>query len=412
MKIKNKFTGLLLCLALGAASLTGCGGEKAAEPVKNEASKDAGKEDKKADTKEEKSEKKSDKSALKEDNQIPEDGVITKEQMESIAGEKGENRFHGETSDGIKYTWIYDGSKIKNPIEQKLKVEFSEENLDEIKKAADDAPYAMQVKLQEMELAAPATLEVTLTEKWDADRVLYCIYEDETLYQLDDAKIENAKESEESEENEVSKISFQVNKADGDVYVLLGGSTEGTDEEEQTASDEMQSGDESYDGENSETNAGSEAQEGGRNAENNAGSSSEEESHICTISIECSSILDNWDDLKSSKAEFVPSDGWILYPSEISFTPGDTVFDVLKDACGQAGIQMSSRYTPLYGSYYIEGINQLYEFDCGQNSGWMYSVNGWFPNYGCSEYKVEDGDNIEWKYTCNLGSDVGNGYAG
>ena len=113
--------------------------EKAAEPVKNEASKDAGKEDKKAGTKEEKSEKKSDKSALKEDNQIPEDGVITKEQMESIAGEKGEYRFHGETSDGIKYTWIYDGSKIKNPIEQKLKVEFSEENLDEIKKAADDA---------------------------------------------------------------------------------------------------------------------------------------------------------------------------------------------------------------------------------------------------------------------------------
>ena len=50
MKIKNKFTGLLLGLALGAASLTGCGGEKAAEPVKNEASKDAGKEDKKADT--------------------------------------------------------------------------------------------------------------------------------------------------------------------------------------------------------------------------------------------------------------------------------------------------------------------------------------------------------------------------
>ena len=84
------------------------------------------------------------------------------------------------------------GSKIKNPIEQKLKVEFSEENLDEIKKAADDAPYALQVKLQEMELAAPATLEVTLNEKWDADRVLYCIYEDEQLYQLDDAKIENA----------------------------------------------------------------------------------------------------------------------------------------------------------------------------------------------------------------------------
>ena len=208
MKIKNKFTGLILCLALSAASLTGCGGEKASEPVRSEAVQDTAKTDKKADTdkKETKAEKKNDKNALKEDNQIPEDGVITKEQMESIAGEKGEYRFHGETSDGISYTWIYDGSKIKNPIEQKLKVEFSEENLDEIKKAADDAPYALQVKLQEMELAAPATLEVTLNEKWDADRVLYCIYEDEQLYQLDDAKIENAgKDAEDSSKEDVSK---------------------------------------------------------------------------------------------------------------------------------------------------------------------------------------------------------------
>ncbi len=72
---------------------------------------------------------------------------------------------------------------------------------------------------------------------------------------------------------------------------------------------------------------------------------------------------------------------------------------------------MASRYTPLYKSYYVEGINQLYEFDCGKNSGWMYSVNGKYPNYGCSSYKLEDGDKIEWRYTCNLGSDVGDQYA-
>ena len=51
----------------------------------------------------------------------------------------------------------------------------------------------------------------------------------------------------------------------------------------------------------------------------------------------------------------------------------------------------------------------MYEFDCGQYSGWMYRVNGWYPNYGCSSYDVEDGDNIEWKYTCDLGVDIGGG---
>ena len=64
----------------------------------------------------------------------------------------------------------------------------------------------------------------------------------------------------------------------------------------------------------------------------------------------------------------------------------------------------------MYDSYYIEGINNLYEFDCGSESGWMYKVNGWFPNYGCSAYPLKDGDVIVWCYTCNgLGADVGGG---
>jgi hypothetical protein len=61
----------------------------------------------------------------------------------------------------------------------------------------------------------------------------------------------------------------------------------------------------------------------------------------------------------------------------------------------------------MYGSYYIQGINHLYEFDCGQDSGRMYKVNGWFPNFGCSSYPLSDSDAITWCYTCNgLGADV------
>jgi len=61
----------------------------------------------------------------------------------------------------------------------------------------------------------------------------------------------------------------------------------------------------------------------------------------------------------------------------------------------------------MYESYYVEGINYLYEFDAGYASGWMYKVNGWFPNYGCSSYYLSDGDVIEWVYTCDYGEDVG-----
>lgn len=138
--------------------------------------------------------------------------------------------------------------------------------------------------------------------------------------------------------------------------------------------------------------------------------STQKKDGTCTISIECSNILNNMDSLNSEKKEFVPSDGWILKETQVSFKGGDTVFDVLKKVCSKNDIHMASRYTPLYKSYYVEAINQLYELDCGKNSGWMYSVNGKFPNYGCSEYELEDGDKIEWRYTCDLGSDVGNPY--
>jgi hypothetical protein len=60
----------------------------------------------------------------------------------------------------------------------------------------------------------------------------------------------------------------------------------------------------------------------------------------------------------------------------------------------------------------IAGINNLYEFDVGELSGWMYKVNGWYPNYGCSRYQVKDGDLIEWNYTCDLGRDLGEYWLG
>ena len=56
----------------------------------------------------------------------------------------------------------------------------------------------------------------------------------------------------------------------------------------------------------------------------------------------------------------------------------------------------------MYNSVYIKGIANLYEFDCGELSGWFYKVNGEKPNFGCSQYKLKDDDKVEWVYTCNF----------
>ena len=127
----------------------------------------------------------------------------------------------------------------------------------------------------------------------------------------------------------------------------------------------------------------------------------------CTVSIRCDTILNNMDDLDPAKAPYVPDDGVILREVTVEFTEGETVFDVLNRACKEYGIPIEYSWTPMYDSYYIEGINNLYEFDCGVESGWMYKVNGWFPNYGCSSYYLTGGETIVWCYTCEgLGEDV------
>ena len=136
-----------------------------------------------------------------------------------------------------------------------------------------------------------------------------------------------------------------------------------------------------------------------------------EDSETVTISIRCDTILKNYGELDPAlrSGEFVPPDGVILPPTKYVLRPGDTVFDILDRAVRYNKIQMEYQGADKnsYGSVYVQGIHYLYEFSCGPLSGWMYRVDGEFPNYGCSKYKLQNGQVIEWVYTCDLGKDVG-----
>ena len=138
----------------------------------------------------------------------------------------------------------------------------------------------------------------------------------------------------------------------------------------------------------------------------------------CTLTVKCDTLLDNLEFLDSEKTELVPEDGVIYQAKNVTFYEGESVFNVLSRELKVNKIHFEFVNTPAYNSAYIEGIGNLYEYDCGELSGWMYKVNGWFPNYGCSRYKLEDGDVVEIVYTCDLGADVGgeysakNGYTG
>lgn len=134
------------------------------------------------------------------------------------------------------------------------------------------------------------------------------------------------------------------------------------------------------------------------------------DSQTVFVSINCGTILNNYDKLEDSlKSEkYVPSDGIILDKTEYVLRNGDTAFDILDRAVRHNKIQMEYKGAEEtgYGSAYVQGINHIYELSCGEGSGWTFLINGETPQYGCSQLKLEDGDYVEWLYTCNYGEDL------
>ena len=144
----------------------------------------------------------------------------------------------------------------------------------------------------------------------------------------------------------------------------------------------------------------------------------EKSSPVCFVTIDCKNIKNNLSSLKKGKKAFVPQSGYILKDARVPFEEGESAFDALKRACKEnvctdnceyckkGGIQLEFSFTPAYKSYYVEGIHQLYEKDCGSFSGWMFSVNGEFSDVSSSEYLLKAGDKITFSYTVSMGDDL------
>lgn len=127
----------------------------------------------------------------------------------------------------------------------------------------------------------------------------------------------------------------------------------------------------------------------------------ETQSIVCQIEIECVNITDQSKVTNAAILPYIPSDGIILRQKQKTVPKGSSVYDVLQQVARENGISVDS------DDGYIRGIANIYEFDAGTLSGWMYLVNGKAPNYGCDSYQVQENDVIKWCYTCDLGKDVG-----
>ena len=343
---------------------------------------------------------------LNEPISISENGIVEKSVFDKIKNENAIATFTGASND-IKYEWTVFGSDIN---------ETKDVNLSVVLNKSDKGIKVIFSETKD--LGFPALLSIHINEKWSADSAtafnggkgVYSvsvtgsktsilnisvnkiipeieILPDEINY-TEDTTAENTNPT----ENDFSDTTTTNGK---DNY--LSGVQSSDD---RVYSDGTATGKDKYD--TDPVPAGKPMPVEPENQEIN-----NKKKYTCTFSIECSTILNNLSDLDPDKRHLVPSDGVILPPTKVTFYEGESVYDVLQRVCKENNIHMESSWTPVYNSAYIEGINNLYEFDCGELSGWMYRVNGWYPNYGCSRYQLADGEKVEWRYTCDLGNDVG-----
>lgn len=135
--------------------------------------------------------------------------------------------------------------------------------------------------------------------------------------------------------------------------------------------------------------------------------SENEENLYCSLLVSCNILKENLKLLPPEKRSLVPEDGIIFSSDKVVFYEGESVFNVLSREMKKNKIHLEFVHTPVYDSVYIEGIANLYQFDAGELSGWVYRVNGKIPSLGCSLQILENGDRVEFLYTCDLGNDIG-----
>ena len=341
---------------------------------------------------------------LNESIEIPENGIIEEHILEQIKRENAIGVFTGE-SNGLRYEWTIFGSDIAVPKEINLKVEIIKTADGSIKSLfAHSEPFGftalLSVYIDEIWNAQSATAfhketAVTSVSITGSKATILNLVTDGSLGEVvirpdELPEEETAASTTESSTEETTRPTTdnddylsKPEKSDDQVY---------TDGKDKYLTDPIPAGKpKPVEPEDQEVDKGT--------------------SYTCTFSIECSTILNNLDMLDPEKLEMVPSGGVILSKVSVTFYEGESVFDVLQRVCRERGIHMEASWTPIYNSAYVEGIHNLYEFDCGALSGWMYKVNGWYPNYGSSRYQLQDGDVVEWRFTCDLGNDIGGGYA-
>ena len=122
-----------------------------------------------------------------------------------------------------------------------------------------------------------------------------------------------------------------------------------------------------------------------------------------TLTVSCENLLGDEradDGLRAA----VPDDGLLVPPTEVTVLEGDTAFTLLERVCAERGLALDVQRG--LSGVYVQGIGGVREFDCGALSGWLFRINGEIRSTDSGSVVLQDGDVLEFLYTCELGADI------
>lgn len=115
-----------------------------------------------------------------------------------------------------------------------------------------------------------------------------------------------------------------------------------------------------------------------------------------SLLISCKTAVDYGIRERPGYSGIIPENGIMLNVS-VKLENGDTVMTLLVRTLRENNISLNKQ------GDYIRGIGGLNERDCGGTSGWLYSVNGVFPNSSMAGFKLSDGDSVNISYSVKNG---------
>ncbi len=125
-----------------------------------------------------------------------------------------------------------------------------------------------------------------------------------------------------------------------------------------------------------------------------------------TISAENASYNRDMLSESASSTDIVPEDGIILDSFTFDIYEDESCYEAIKRVLQDLKMQVEFVGDQESVSAYVKGLNNLYEKDAGDQSGWFYSVNNILPSVGMNHYYLKDGDSARIDYSLNYGEDL------